>query len=314
MAHNDILINERPLNAFTVDVEDYFQVTAFERDISRNDWDAYPLRVEANTLRLLEILADAQVTGTFFVVGWIAERVPSLVEEIRRAGHEIGSHSYWHRLVYELTPEVFQADLVRSCRVLSDILGEPIKIYRAPSFSITQRSLWATDLLIDAGIEIDSSVFPIYHDRYGIPDANPAIHAVQRDNGVLWEFPPSVVRKFGFNLPVSGGGYFRLYPQRFNEACLRQINNDLKRPFVFYIHPWELDPDQPRLPAGSRLSRWRHYVNLSRTQAKLEHLLDSFRFGTISAVLAEHRQSLALTPAPVVLRAPSTGQSAPFDV
>lgn len=274
------------LNAFTVDVEDYFQVSAFERQIARTNWDHYPLRVQDNTLRLLELLADYDVVGTFFVVGWIAERCPELVTEIRNAGHEIGSHSYWHRLVYDLTPAEFRVDLVRSRRILEDILGEPVRVYRAPSFSLTARSQWAFEILVEEGFQIDSSVFPVYHDRYGVPDANPAIHRLATPAGSLWECPLSVIRLAGVNLPVSGGGYFRLYPEQLTRYWLRKINREAQRPFVFYVHPWEIDPVQPRLGVGSYASRWRHYVNLSSTYGKLETLLAQFRFGTLSDVIA----------------------------
>ena len=277
------------LNAFTVDVEDYFQVSAFERDIDRRSWHDYPLRVEQNTLRLLELLADHDVTGTFFVVGWIADRCPGLVSEIRNAGHEIGSHSYWHRLVYQQTPKQFRDDLVRSRTVLEDILGEPVRVFRAPSFSITQQSTWALEILVEEGFQIDSSIFPVYHDRYGVPQANPSIHQLETAAGSLWECPLSVIRVAGFNIPISGGGYFRLYPQSMTCRWLRKVNHQANRPFVFYVHPWEIDPDQPRLKVGTRLSRWRHYVNLAHTQAKLERLLDSFCFGSLSDVLASER-------------------------
>jgi polysaccharide deacetylase family protein (PEP-CTERM system associated) len=274
------------LNAFTVDVEDYFQVSAFEHDIERKCWDTYPCRVVDNTQRLLSMLTEYNVKATFFLVGWIAERHPQLVAEIRHAGHEIGSHSYWHRLVYRLTPDEFRQDLRRSRKVLEDILGEPIRVFRAPSFSITQRSRWALEILVEEGFSIDSSIFPIYHDRYGMPNANPAIHRLPTPAGLLWECPPSVVRVAGFNLPVSGGGYFRLYPGKLSIRWLRQVNQLAGRPFVFYLHPWEIDPGQPRLRAGSRLSRWRHYLNLHETESKLQRLLSCFRFGTLTDVVA----------------------------
>jgi polysaccharide deacetylase family protein (PEP-CTERM system associated) len=281
------------LNAFTVDVEDYFQVSAFERDIDRRTWNEYPLRVERNTLRLLELLADHDVTATFFVVGWIADRCPGLVTEIHNAGHEIGSHSYWHRLVYQQTPKQFRDDLVRSRDVLENILGEAVRVFRAPSFSITQSSQWALEILVEEGFQIDSSIFPVYHDRYGLPRANPAIHRLETAAGSLWECPLSVIRIAGLNLPISGGGYFRLYPQRLTCRWLHSVNHRWHRPFVFYVHPWEIDPDQPRMQVGTRLSRWRHYVNLARTQSKLEALLKRFCFGSLTEVLASQRLIIA---------------------
>jgi polysaccharide deacetylase family protein (PEP-CTERM system associated) len=284
--------NTEFVNALTVDVEDYFQVTAFEHQIARDRWDTYPCRVVDNTRRLLGILADHAVTGTFFVVGWIAERQPQLVSEIRKAGHEIGSHSYWHRLVYRLSRDEFREDLRRSRNVLEDILGEPIRVFRAPSFSITSQSRWALAILVEEGFTIDSSIFPIHHDRYGMPDANPAIHRLRTDAGYLWECPPSVVRVAGFNLPVSGGGYFRLYPGGLSMRWLRHVNQIDRRPFVFYVHPWEIDPQQPRLKVGSPISRWRHYLNLAETENKLKRLLSGFRFGPLSDVVARTGEAI----------------------
>lgn len=276
------------LNAFTCDVEDYFQVTAFEGVVNRADWPGWESRVVANTRRVLELLANHTVRGTFYVLGWVAERFPHLVREIQGAGHEIGSHGYWHRLIYTQTPDEFRKDLNHSRRALEDITGQPVTLYRAPSFSITRKSLWALDILAEEGIHIDSSVFPIYHDRCGIPDARPEIHLLKTEGAGLWEFPPSVVRLAGVNVPVSGGGYFRLYPTAWSEFCLRRINVRQGRPFMFYIHPWELDPEQPRLNGLSRvswMSRFRHYVNLRKTSRKLERLLRGFRFGCVTEVV-----------------------------
>jgi polysaccharide deacetylase family protein (PEP-CTERM system associated) len=229
------------LNAFTIDVEDYFQVTAFERHIGREAWAGFESRVALGTYRLLDLLARHNTLATFYVLGWVAERFPELVRDIQSAGHEIGSHSYWHRLVYELSPDEFRDDLVLSLRAIEDATGQTVTNYRAPSFSITRRSLWALDILAEHGIACDSSIFPIHHDRYGIPNARPHIHRFDTASGSLWEFPPSVSRVGRVNLPVSGGGYFRLYPLSFTVSCLRQINR-AGRPFMFYIHPWELDP------------------------------------------------------------------------
>jgi polysaccharide deacetylase family protein (PEP-CTERM system associated) len=277
------------LNAFTVDVEDYFQVTAFERHIERDDWLGFESRVARGTHRLLELLARHNTPATFYVLGWIAKRHPELVREIRAAGHEIGSHSYWHRLVYDLSPGDFRNDLSLSLRAIEDTAGQTVTHYRAPSFSITKRSLWALDILAEHGITCDSSIFPVHHDRYGIPKANRRIHRIETSAGSLWEFPPAVSRVGGVNVPVSGGGYFRLYPLSLTIRCLRQINR-AGQPFIFYVHPWELDPDQPRLSAGSRLSRLRHRVNLATTEAKLDRLLTRFRFGTVSQVIAAQTQ------------------------
>lgn len=277
------------LNAFTVDVEDYYHVSAFERHVRREDWDGFESRVGDSTRRLLDLLARHKTRATFFVLGWVAARHPRLVREIHAAGHELASHSFWHRLVYDLEPEEFRQDLRDSRAALEDAAGTAITAYRAPSFSITKRSLWALDILAEEGFQIDSSIFPIYHDRYGMPDAEPELHQRSTAAGPLWEFPPSVVRMAGVNLPVSGGGYFRLYPLALSLRALRRINRRERRPFMFYVHPWEIDPQQPRLSAGSRLSRARHHVNLASTESKIDRLLSCFRFSSISDAIAANR-------------------------
>ena len=269
------------VNAFTVDVEDYFQVSAFEKDIARDQWSQHTSRVVANTHRILDLLARHDVKATFFVLGWVADRFPQLVRDIHGAGHEIGSHSHEHRLIYNQTPDQFRDDLRRSRNAIQDACGASITAFRAPSFSITKKSLWALDILAEEGFLVDSSIFPTHHDRYGIPDAEPRFHRIDTSAGPLSECPPSVVRFCRLNLPVSGGGYFRLYPLPWTIHCLRRINQ-AKQPFVFYIHPWEVDPDQPRLAAGSRISRFRHRVNLRTTERKLDRLLREFRFGRLS--------------------------------
>ncbi len=275
------------LNALTIDVEDYYHVSAFEGVVERGDWDKYPSRVVSNTQRLLRLLEERGLHATFFVLGWVAERFTDLVRSIAEAGHEIGCHSYWHGLVYRMSPEEFRADLRQARKLIEDAAGAPVTAYRAPSFSITRESLWAFDILADEGFVHDSSVHPIWHDRYGIPDAERTPHRIGRG---LWEFPPSVLRVAGMNLPVSGGGYFRLYPVRFTGSCLQWINCRQRCPFMFYIHPWELDPDQPRLP-GNLGTRFRHYLNLARTGRKLEWLLDRFRFGTMTEALTAFQSS-----------------------
>lgn len=266
-------------NIFSVDVEDYYQVTAFEKQIDRAHWDRYESRVEANTHRVLDLLDRHQVKATFFVLGWVADRYPRLVREIHGRGHEIGSHGWWHRLIFQQTPEEFRRDVRQSRDLLEAIVGQPVVAYRAPSFSITRQSLFALEILAEEGFTADSSVFPIHHDRYGIPGAETGIHRIETRAGSLWEFPPSVVRIAGVNWPVSGGGYFRLFPLWWTVRCLSRVNRSLERPFVFYVHPWELDPQQPRLPAGTWLSRARHRVHLATTERKLEVLLSKYRFG-----------------------------------
>ena len=272
-------------HAMTVDVEDYFHVSGFADRISPREWDSFPSRVVASTQRILRVLDQHQTAATFFVLGWVADRFPELVREIQNAGHEIGCHSYWHRLAYDLSPEEFRADLVTSRNVLQDITGDPVTLYRAPSFSITRRSLWALDILAEEGFTGDSSVYPVYHDRYGIPEADPAPHRIETSAGTINEFPGTALRLGPVRLPISGGGYFRLYPFRFSRFCLDRYSRQSNRPFVFYIHPWEVDPGQPRLP-GRFLSRFRHYQNLGTTEHKLNALLPRFRFSTLTDSLA----------------------------
>jgi polysaccharide deacetylase family protein (PEP-CTERM system associated) len=272
------------LNALTVDVEDYYHVSAFETCVDRASWDDYEPRVAAGTRKILDALDDAGVRGTFFVLGWVAERHPELVRTIHAAGHEVGCHSFWHRLVYEQTPEAFREDLRRARDLLEDLTGSPVRAYRAPSFSIIRRSLWALDILIEEGFAIDSSIYPTHHDRYGLAGAPLQPHRIPRPLGEIWEFPMPVYRRLGYPLPVGGGGYLRLYPYAFTRHGLRSINGE-GRPFVVYVHPWELDPGQPRLAPG-RLRAFRHYVNLHRTEKRLTGLLRDFRFGTVSEVLA----------------------------
>jgi len=283
------------LNAFTVDVEDYYQVSAFAKVVNPADWDHYQSRVVNNTHRLLKVLDTHQVRGTFFILGWVADRYPHLVRDIQKSGHEIGCHSFWHRLVYNMSPNEFREDLRQACRAIEEITGERITAYRAPSFSITRKSLWALEILADEGFRFDSSIFPIHHDLYGIPNAQRFPHPIQTASGMLWEFPASVFPIGKLNLPVAGGGYFRLYPVRFSHYFLRRINHSSRRPFVFYIHPWEIDPDQPRLP-GPLSSRFRHRVNLARTERKLKWMLTRYRFGSLSSATSDDRSRSKETP------------------
>ena len=268
-------------NYLTIDVEDYYQVSAFEKAIDPGSWEKRESRVERNTKILLDILEKRNVFGTFFVVGWIAAHYPRVVKEIFDRGHEIGCHSYWHRKVYDLTPEQFKEDTRRAKTTLEEITGCAVVGYRAPSYSITSQSLWALDILAELGFAYDSSIFPTYHDMYGIPDAPRFAYELEKQE--MTEFPISTVRIAGRNLPVSGGGYFRLLPYPVTRAALRHINRREKQPFVFYLHPWEVDPDQPRVNNAGPLSRFRHYNNLSTAQEKFERLLDDFQFGPLMA-------------------------------
>ena len=276
------------LNAFSVDVEDYFHVEAFASCVSPSDWDTYPCRVERNIDCILEMLERHRTRATFFVLGWVAERHPRLVRQIAAAGHEIGCHGYAHQRIHRQDPGGFRDDVRRARLCLMDQAQAPVECYRAPSFSITRSTLWALDVLVEEGFRIDSSIFPVRHDRYGIPDAQPGPHRLETPSGSIWEFPPSVARLAGMNLPVGGGGYFRLFPLPWTVHWLRRINRAQRRPLMFYVHPWELDPGQPRIRGCSRLSRFRHYVNLAKNQRKLDGLLRRFRFGRISDVIDRH--------------------------
>jgi polysaccharide deacetylase family protein (PEP-CTERM system associated) len=304
-----------PISALTVDVEDYFQVTGFENVIPRDSWASFDSRVERNTDRLLAILADRGVAATFFVLGWTAERHPTLIRRIHAAGHEVGCHSYAHRLVYECTPTEFREDSRHAKTLLEDLTGERVIGYRAPSFSITQKSLWALQILTEEGFEYDSSIFPILRDRYGIPNAPRHPYRIHLGNGqpVLngtgyvsmgplppdstdsrdskdsrdWivEFPPSTIRYLGFNVPVGGGGYLRLFPPGLFHRAIERIVHRERRPAILYIHSWEFDPNQPRFRNGSWLSRFRHYVNLEETEEKVRLLLSRWRFSPLRDLL-----------------------------
>jgi len=273
-------------NALTVDVEDYFHVSAFANSIGQQEWGNHPLRVEKNTQRLLDMFDEYKVKATFFVLGWVAERTNGLVREIAARGHEVASHGYSHQLVYNQSPDVFREETIRSKSILEDITQARVRGYRAASYSITRQSRWALDILVETGFDYDSSIFPIRHDRYGIPDAPEYPYQLETSAGnSLVEFPLSTMKLLQYRLPVAGGGYFRLYPYSLSRAGLRQINRRQK-PFIFYLHPWEIDPEQPRISAGW-LSRFRHYNNLDKCEPRLRKLLTEFSFGTAEEVLAE---------------------------
>lgn len=273
------------LNAMTVDVEDYFHVAALAKSIDRSDWNHMEYRVEANTQRLLDLFDSAEIKATFFVLGWVARRSPDLVRTIARRGHEIASHGMSHKLVFNQTPEEFAAETIEAKALLEDIIGAQVRGYRASTYSITKKSLWALDILHDAGFVYDSSIFPIAHDTYGIPDAAVAPSRIRTPNGKsIVEFPMSTAPMFGFKLPVSGGGYFRLLPYWLTRSGLRKLNQGLQRPFIFYLHPWEIDPAQPRIRA-SALSQFRHYTNLEGCEARLKRLISDFSFTSVAGVL-----------------------------
>ena len=273
------------LNALTIDVEDYFQVSAFDSSVARSEWHRFESRVCRNTERLLRIFDDADVRATFFVLGWVAERFPALISQIRLLGHEVASHGFEHRLVYEMTPEEFRSDLRRARAALEAAAGTSVLGYRAPSYSVTAESTWALDVLIEEGYAYDSSIYPIRHDRYGIPTWPRPIQRVEREAGSIWELPGSTIRWAGANLPIGGGGYFRLLPYAWTRFGIRRLNGEERQPAIFYLHPWEIDPDQPRIPARG-LSRLRHYRNLAKTEERLTRLLGEFKFGPVREVLA----------------------------
>jgi polysaccharide deacetylase family protein (PEP-CTERM system associated) len=277
------------INALTIDIEDYFHVTAFERHIKPDEWDTYPLRVEGNTMRILDMLDEYAIQATFFVLGWVAARVPALVKEIQHRGHEIACHGYAHQLVYRLTPEEFRQDVFRAKNILENICGAPVYGYRAPSYSITSKSLWALDILVEQGFTYDSSIFPINHDIYGIPGGKRFPHEISTAAGKLHEFPlstfPLKAGSWNARFPIAGGGYLRLIPAALVARAIRSINTTENQPVIVYFHPWEIDPQQPRIKAGLK-SCFRHYLNLERMELKIRLLLDNFRFSTAQEVLS----------------------------
>ncbi len=281
---------EPVVNALTIDVEDYFHVSVFDGLVPRSEWASMESRVVANTERLLDIIGNSK--GTFFVLGWVAERHPALVKRIAEAGHEIASHGYAHRLVYDQTPQAFRADVRRAKALLEDATGAPVLGYRAPSYSITPQSLWALDILIEEGYSYDASVFPIRHDRYGIPVSPRHPYALERTAGTILEAPGSTTRLGPLNLPVAGGGYFRILPYAWTKWGIDRVNRVENRAAIFYLHPWEVDPDQPRLKAGL-IGTFRHYRNLHQTEARLRQLLVDFSFGPLCRVL---RHSVGAQP------------------
>jgi len=277
------------LNALTVDVEDYFQVNAFARVVCQDSWDSYPLRVGDNTLRVLDLFDVLNVKSTFFVLGWVAERLPCLVQEIYRRGHELACHGYGHELIYNIGPERFRTDIRRAKAILEDQAGVAVSGYRAPSYSITCRSLWALDILIEEGFKYDSSIFPVIHDTYGIPDAPRFPHVIELESGSIMEFPlttyPLRIGTKEYRLPVAGGGYLRLFPATLLAHAIKSINIIECQPAVLYFHPWEIDPGQPRIRAGFK-SSFRHYLNLKRAEVKISFLLSRLRFTSLSDVLS----------------------------
>lgn len=263
-------------NYLSIDVEDYYQVSAFEALVGHERWKDYTPRVEANTGKVLDLLQEHGVSATFFVLGWTARQFPGLVQRIQAMGHEIACHSLHHRLIYTMRPDEFHEDTRTAKDILEQITGTSIQGYRAPSYSITQDSLWAFDILEELGFTYDSSIFPIRHDRYGIPDAPRFPYRLAGRN--LIEFPLSTAKLCGLNVPVAGGGYFRFFPYAFTRMALQGINQRERQSFVFYLHPWELDPEQPCIQGARMLSRFRHYLNLAKTEQRFSRLLKDFHF------------------------------------
>ncbi len=281
-------MQHRAANAMSIDVEDYFQVAAFAPYIEREHWDSMPCRVERNIALILDLLERHRTNATFFTLGWIAERYPAMIREIVARGHELASHGYAHARASDQEREVFQEDLTRAKALLEDIGGVAIRGYRAPSFSIGADNLWAHDVIAETGHAYSSSVYPIAHDHYGMPEA--PRFAWRTPSGVI-EIPPSSLRMLGRNLPASGGGYFRLLPYPVSRWSIRRINDHDGEACVFYFHPWEVDPQQPRVRQAGAKSRFRHYVNLERMAGRLDRLLRDFRWGRVDEVFASQLES-----------------------
>jgi polysaccharide deacetylase family protein (PEP-CTERM system associated) len=278
---NGPMVTSRVSNALTIDVEDYFQVSAFAPHIERNSWDSLPCRVERNVDRLLQVLSESNAHATFFTLGWIAERYPRLVRDIVGQGHEVASHGYGHLRASEQSRHDFEQDVIRSRKILEDTTGAAVLGYRAPSFSIGRGNLWAFDALAQAGYRYSSSVYPVQHDHYGMPEA-PRFPFRVRDG--LLEIPVTTARVFGRNFPAGGGGYFRLAPYQVSRWAIDRVNRVDGRPAIFYFHPWEIDPRQPRIHGISAKTRFRHYLNLHRTEARIKRLLGDFHWDRVDRV------------------------------
>ena len=271
------------VNAMTVDVEDYFHVGAFENDISRSEWDNLPCRVERNTKKVLELFARNNIKATFFTLGWVGQRYPELIKEIHRNGHEIASHSVNHDRVSNLTRQEFIKDIMESKALLEDTIGEAVIGYRAPSFSIGEKNIWALECLKEAGYVYSSSVYPIKHDHYGMPSAPRfAYRPIERSE--FLEMPVTTVEAFNKKFPCGGGGYFRLLPYGLSKMAMKRVNKKDNQSCIFYFHPWEIDPDQPRQENASLKSKFRHYTNLNIMEKKIEKLFSDFSWGRMDEV------------------------------
>ena len=277
-------------NALTIDVEDYFQVSAFAPHIHRQEWNSRECRVERNVGRILQMLSRRQVRATFFTLGWIAERYPKLIRQIADQGHEVASHGYGHERASDQTEDAFFADIQLAKVILEDLCGVEVKGYRAPSFSIGKGNLWAFDCLEKAGYRYSSSVYPIHHDHYGMPDSPRFAYQIRPG---LIEIPVTTLRVFNRNLPSSGGGYFRLLPYALSRWMLGRVNDRDRQSGIFYFHPWEIDVDQPRVAGISQKTRFRHYVNIPRMEGRLEQLLGDFKWGRMDEIFLNKSQQEA---------------------
>lgn len=283
-------------HAMTVDVEDYYHVAAFAKVIKPGDWDNWPSRVEQNTERLLQLFANHNIKITFFILGWVAEKYPQLVKTIRQQGHEIASHGFSHQLIYNQSPEVFRAETAKSKQILEDLAQTPITGYRAASYSITRKSLWALDILAELGFTWDSSIFPTRHDNYGIPGSpEEPYRIITTDGASMLEFPLTTAKVMGQAIPAAGGGYFRQYPYALSKWLFERASLNQTKPQIFYLHPWEIDPEQPRVPNASWFSNFRHYTNLKRCLPRLEQMISDFQFGTMSESLGTAKVHKILT-------------------
>lgn len=277
-------MNTRMTNALTIDVEDYFQVSALADHFPRSEWDRVPCRVERNVDLILALLDERGAKATFFTLGWIAERYPALIRRITAAGHELASHGYGHERASAQSPAVFLEDVGRARKILEDLSGQAVTGYRAPSFSIGAGNLWAHDCLAEAGYGYSSSIYPVKHDHYGMPDS--PRFAYRLNNGLM-EIPVTTMRWMGRNWPAGGGGYFRLLPYGVSRWQIEKVNRDDRRPAIFYFHPWEVDPGQPRVHQAAAKARFRHYVNLDRTEHRLRRLLGDFQWGRADQVFKD---------------------------
>lgn len=285
--------NSRRVHILSVDVEDYFMVEAFSGVVDRKSWDNWESRVVSSTQRALDLFDRHNAKATFFFVGWVAAKFPQLVRDVHAGGHELACHSYWHRTVYSLSPEEFRTDTRAAVRAIEDAAGVKVRGYRAPSWSITKDCLWALDILAEEGFTYDSSIYPIHHDLYGVPGAERFPHELRcGTGGSMQEFPPATVRLFGQNFPGAGGGYLRIFPLAYTDWIFRKYEKQYGERVVVYFHPWELDPDQPRIKDKLK-SRLRHYTNLNQMEHRLDHILGKYEFSTLGAVLdSNHREPI----------------------